>query len=30
LSYFPAAEIDRHALRGDDRYLFLTGKADGR
>jgi SAM-dependent methyltransferase len=30
LRYFPAAEIDRHALRGDDRYLFFTGKADGR
>jgi SAM-dependent methyltransferase len=28
LSYFAADEIDRHALRGDDRYLFLAGKAE--
>lgn len=27
LHYFTPAELDRHALRGDDRYLFLTGKA---
>jgi SAM-dependent methyltransferase len=27
LRYFAAAELDRHALRGDDRYLFLAGKA---
>jgi SAM-dependent methyltransferase len=27
LTYFAAAQLDRHALRGDDRYLFLTSKA---
>lgn len=27
LAYFTATELDRHALRGDDRYLFLVRKA---
>ena len=26
LSYFKEAELDRHGLRGDDRYLFLVRK----
>jgi len=26
LSYFTAGELDRHALRGDDRYLFIVSK----
>jgi SAM-dependent methyltransferase len=27
LEYFSPRELDRHALRGDDRYLFLVKKA---
>jgi SAM-dependent methyltransferase len=27
LSYFTAADLDRYALRGDDRYLFIVRKA---
>lgn len=27
LSYFTKAELDRYALRGDDRYLFFVSKA---
>lgn len=27
LSYFTAAELDRYALRGDDRYLFIVSKS---
>jgi SAM-dependent methyltransferase len=26
LSYFNSSELDRYALRGDDRYLFIVGK----
>ena len=28
LGYFTPAELDRHALRGDDRYLLLAGRAE--
>jgi SAM-dependent methyltransferase len=28
LDYFDRAQLDRHALRGDDRYLFLATRAE--